>query len=190
MRKLLRGADSGITLVELLVYAVLLTLLISIVAGLLISTTKTESTVRGMTGSTSGAQAAADSIESAIRNSTGYQLTAVDANTQLLIARVPVGSSTTTTPTFTCKAWYYSTTTSTIRTFTSSSAISTPSTSTAATWANLADGVTPVSGSTIFGGDTSQLTIVYKVKAGNAYPVSVNTSAVRRSEDWITAPCF
>ncbi len=189
MRRLMRSADSGVTLVELMIYAILLGLLISIVSGLLISSSLTERSVRSLTGTASNAQLAADAIETGIRNSTGYQLTAVNATTQFLVARVPSGSSATTI-TYACTAWYYSTGTGVIRTKTSSTAIAVPDATTAATWTNLANGVTPVSGSTIFGGDTSQLTIAYKGKSGNGFPVSVNTSAVRRTEEWTTTPCF
>jgi len=90
--------DRGFTLVELIVYMALLGIVLTIATTLLLNATRTQSTVQGASVATSTGQLVLTSVKTAVRNSTGLQ---ISDNGKLLIARVPDGDS------WVCQAWYY-----------------------------------------------------------------------------------
>jgi hypothetical protein len=183
------NSEAGVTLVELLIYVVLLGVVFILVTTMLINSLNTQQTVYGVIGSSTQAQSAADSIETGIRSSSAFQLTAPSGTSQFLTARVPTGASASSI-TWSCAAWYWSSTSKQIRYKVSSTAIASVNDSTSASWSTLANGVIAGSGSTIFGGDTTQLTINFQATSGKGYPVGIKSSAVRRSDVWVSAPCF
>src|SRR5690606_16711085 len=67
--------------------------------------------VTAVTSTTTDAQLAGTTIDTGIRNSTGFELTSVGGD-QYLVARVAGGGA---TLQWTCRAWYYSATAHTIR---------------------------------------------------------------------------
>lgn len=141
-------SDEGFTLVELLVATLLFGLVGIVIASIFISTLNVQQTVSGVSTSTNTAQSAASNIDNGIRNASGFSLTATSGD-QLLVARVAgAGSSLT----WTCRAWYYSSSAGTIRTTSGpvGTKIVAPTSSALAAWTLLTGSVTPRSGSTIF----------------------------------------
>jgi hypothetical protein len=184
-----RTGDEGITLVELIIYGGLLVVVLTIVAGMLISSLRAESAVRTVTNVSVQAQSVADSIETGIRNSSAFRVTAPSSTQQFLVARVAGADA---TLSWTCMAWYYSASASggTIRFHESATAIAAPNASTLATWTLLGQGVIPAAGSTIFTKNGDQLVIAFKALAGDEPPASIASSASRRAQTWESAPCF
>ena len=188
MRSRLLRADAGFTLVELLVYSALLTMVLSVVAGLMISALTTHTTVRTAFDAATDAQLAADSIESGVRNSTAFALSAPNGTDQLLRVRVPRGA--TGSITWVCAAWYYSASGDALRYRESTGAIAAPTPTALANWTLLASEVQPVSGSTVFTATGDRLTLAFTADAGTSSPAQASSIAVRRANDWVSAPCF
>ncbi len=192
MRRLLKPlprGDHGFTLAELAVYGILLGVVLTTAAGLLISGTIAERTVRTVVGASTNSQLAADSIETGIRNSSGYALTAPSTGTQVVRARVAQGS---TSVVWNCAAWYYTPNLSggSIWYKVSSTAIADPTTANIGTWTMIADNVKPLSGTTVFSIGANQLAFAFMTTAGTDPPIGINSSATSRASVWETAPCF
>ena len=180
--------DDGFTLPELLVYAVVMTIVLTIVAGLIITTTMTEKTVRNVFTAATDGQVAADNVQTGIRNSSAYKLTSPTSTTQLVTARVAHGGA---SVVWVCAAWYYTPANGgSIRYHESPAAIPNPTAAQAADWTSLIDGITPSSGTKIFSTTGDQLTIAYEVNAGDDPPASIVTSAARRVDIGESLPCF
>ncbi len=183
-----RNDDDGFTLVELMVYSIILTVVLGVVASMYLSLNATQQVVSTTVDASSQAQVAADSIETGVRNSSAFSLTAPSVGTQFLRARVATG---TTTIVWKCAAWYYSTAGGgTIRYKVSTTAIAAPSEATAATWSKLATGVAPSTGTTIFSVSADTVTFGFNVKSGTEPVAKVVSSAVQRAGLWVSAPCF
>ena len=182
--------ESGLTMVELMIYSLLLAGVLAIIGSLLISTLRTESTVSGVVDATTAAQLAAKSIESGVRNSSGFQLTAVNTTDQVLLARVTDSAGV-----WTCRAWYYSNTENTIRALSSTSKILPASWTTAslASWTLLASGVEPAVGKPasdpIFTSAGQYVTMNFRVLAESYPPATISSSAARRITQGSTQ-CF
>ena len=179
--------QSGFTLVELMVGALLTVLVLTIVGGLVISSTRSEGIVRSVAQATQAGQVVTASVQNGIRNSaislntgTPYRLIVPSGSDQLLVALV-VSSGTTATAS--CSAWYYSATAGEVRYMTSSSAIAAPTAGQLATWTLLSKGVTPVSPSTtIFTANgTYGLTLAFQEAAGSASPIVFQSSITSRT---------
>lgn len=189
MRRRLLHADDGFTLPELIMYGMLLTIVLAVAAGIMMSGTIAERTVRTVVGASTESQLASDSIETGIRNSSGYSVTVPSVGTQLLRARVAQG---TTSVVWTCAAWYYTPNVAngSIWYKSSTTAIAAPTTSTLSTWTLLVDDVIPASGTTVFSTGSDQLSFAFKTLAGDDPPASASSSATSRADTWETAPCF
>jgi prepilin-type N-terminal cleavage/methylation domain-containing protein len=186
--------DEGFTLVELIVSSLLLALVISVIGGLMYSTQKTEVLVQTTTTATTSGQAVISSIENGVRNSevglggsVPVSLTNPSGSDQMLTALV-VGSGTTASTT--CQAWYYSASAGTIRYTTSTGAISAPSVTQLATWTQLATGISPTSGTSIFSLSGATVNIAYKVSAGLDPSVPFASTVVSRTGTIGTSACF
>ncbi|MCU1545958.1 MAG: prepilin-type N-terminal cleavage/methylation protein [Homoserinimonas sp.] len=173
------SAEQGFTLIELLVYSLLLMVVLAIVGSVLISSMRVERTVRRVTQTSSAGQLAVASVETGIRNSSGFFLTAVGAD-QLLLARTARGTA---AVVWGCEAWYYSASAGTIHYKHSTAIIPTPNASQLNQWLLLVDGVTPNSGSTIFLEVVSgkNLDIVFNVSADDNPNIAIASSAVSRA---------
>jgi hypothetical protein len=181
--------DDGYTLPELILYGVLLTMVLAVGASIMISGTFVERTVRSVFGASTSAQLTADSLETGIRNSSGFKVIAPTVGTQLVQARVAQG---TTSVIWNCASWYYTPTQDggSIWYKSSPAAISAPTSGGYTGWTILANGVSPTSGTTIFAIDGDQLTFSFKTSAGDDPPASVSSSATSRTPVLETAPCF
>jgi hypothetical protein len=177
----LRHTDDGISMAELLVYCLLLGGVMTLVGSLLINSLRTEDTVSGVIDASTAAQLTASSVETGIRNSSVFKLETVNGSDQLLRARVVDN-----TGVWTCTAWYYSNSENTVRFKQDTGALTAPgwSSSALANWTLLASNVEPAAGAAatapIFSQTTSQLTLNFRVLAGDNPPATIKTSAIRR----------
>lgn len=92
----LAADDSGMTLVELVVYGTLTVLLGTVIASVFASSLQAEATTRDRTEATGTAQLIGTSIQTSLRNSNGF-----DVAGGILRARVAVGSG----EGWECRAW-------------------------------------------------------------------------------------
>lgn len=170
-------------------YCMLLTIVLAVAAGIMMSGTIAEKTVRTVIDATTESQLAADSIETGIRNSSAYAITVPTAGTQLLRARVAQG---TTSVVWTCAAWYYSPTLSngSIWYRSSDTAIADPTSAALSSWTLLVNDVRPTTGTTVFTTGSDQLSFTFKTLAGNDPPASVSSSATSRADVWESTSCF
>lgn len=185
LARVTRSADAGFSLMELIVYSLVLALVLAIVGGMLISLLATQKTVNTMNEASTAGQLAADSIETGVRNASAFTLTEPTATTQLLKARVAKGTATNII--WKCAAWYYTPINGgSIRYAESGSAI----TANVSTWLVLATGIKPTSGALIWGTQGEQLTIDFKALAGDDLPAIISSSAVSRAEVLESGTCF
>lgn len=184
--------ESGMSMAELLIYSLLLSLVLGIIGSLLISTLRTESTVRSVVDATTEAQLAARSIDTGIRNASAHTLLPQANNNQLVLARVAKGTE---DISWACAAWYYTSSATgegTIRYKESTDPIAVPADSSeVADWLLLAEGVQPITGLDIFSGSGDTLTMSFEVSAGPENPpASIQTSTIRRVTVWDSDTCF
>lgn len=188
--RLMSHAERGLTMVELLVYSLLLSGVLIIIGSLLISSLRTEDTVSGVIDATTSAQLIATSVETGVRNSTTFRLTTVGTSDQVLIARVVDNDGVAS-----CRAWYYSDSTDSIRYRDKTGVFTAPNWTTASleSWTLLASGVQPASGAAasapIFSEAGAKITLNFRVLAGDDPPATVNSSAARRITQGSTQ-CF
>jgi hypothetical protein len=181
--------DSGFTLPEVIMYGLLLGIVLAVVASMMASGQIAERTVRIVFGASTDGQLLADSVETGIRNASGYKVTAPTESTQLLSARVAQG---TTSIVWVCAAWYYTPNADGGAVWYKSSptAIANPTSSTLSSWTRLGTGISPITGTKIFEIAGSQLTFSFKVDADGNPPATFSSSATSRSQVWSTTPCF
>ena len=181
-------SDEGVTMMELLVYTILGSLVLIIVGSLVINGLRGQESVTAITTATTQAQLAASTIQTDVRNSSAIRVTVI-GNDQLVVARVARGGDAAIV--WKCVAWYYSATTKEIRTKTSSAAITAPSVSGLTSWSLIASKVKPTtSGAAVFTGDAKQLSMTFTVDAGSTKPVPVTSSATSRNQTGVSSPCF
>lgn len=188
MNRARHETEAGITLVELLVYSMLLILVLFVVAGLFTSAFRTSANVRTVTGSATEGQLVADSVETGIRNSSDFRLTLPNGDDQMVVARVIENGS---TVTWSCVAWYYSAAgDGSIRYTRSSGEILAPLASDLLTWTLLDEGIRPVTGTTIFSAAGGQLMFSFQASAGSRAPTIFSSSAFSRAGASGSLTCF
>jgi Tfp pilus assembly protein PilW len=182
-------ADSGLTLVELLVSTLLVALVLTVVGGIFISVTSVQRTVGSLTSTTTAAQAAASAIEQGVRNASEISLTTPTGTDQLLVVRT---ANQTGTLTWTCRAWYYSATSGQIRSTATNNGthITAPNSTALAAWPLLVSGVTPHSGTTVFTAAGDSVTIDYDVAVTTGPAVRIQTTALKRTGVVGVGTCF
>lgn len=189
--------ESGFTLIELMVAAALSVVVLSLVGGIIFSSTQAEGTVRTVSQATSAGQLVTASVQNGIRNSavslgrtTPYQLTAPTGSDQMLVALVVSNGA---TATASCAAWYYSATEQSVRYLTSGSAINAPTSSALANWTLLAKGIAPISPSTtIFTARGSYgVNLAFQASAGtSASPIPFQSSITSRTAMTGAIACY
>lgn len=132
-------SDAGFTLVELLISSALVSVVVIVIGGVLISSMRADETVRTVTASTTDGQLVVNVIEGGVRNSTAITVsTAADGVSRFAVARVagPGGAE--------CVAWFYDASLDTIYSRTSPSAITAPTPGSVGTaWTPLSGGIVP-----------------------------------------------
>jgi Tfp pilus assembly protein PilW len=190
-----RARDEGFTLVELLIYSVLLVIVVSIVGGLVISSVRTSNDVRSSTSAAGQGQLIATSVNTEIRQASWVKVVQLSAG-QFVVARTTTGDA---SLSWQCTAWYFDATgDGTIYTISSTTNISQPAT-TPTTWTLLAEGVTatgnhafaispavtPLPASSTGKG----LTIDVDMTVGDRSPIPIQSTTLSRQSSVESAPC-
>jgi len=180
--------DEGFTLTEMLVASALFSLVILVAGGIFIAQFTAQQQVSAVTSSTTSAQLAGTAIDTGIRNSTGFKVTASGSD-QLLVARV-AGSGTTLQ--WTCQAWYYSASAKTIRatSTTPGTPVAVPTATQLATWTLLVDGVTPRTGSTIFTAAGANLSVSFNADTKKSQPVAIVLTSSPLAGVVVNSTCY
>jgi len=188
-----RRTDSGFTLVELLISAALMSIVIVVVGGVLISSMRADETVRTVTTSTTDGQLVANVIDAGMRNSTAVSVsTASDGVSTFAVARVVRASGAE------CVAWFYDAEVDTIFSRTSSSAIVSPTPGSVGTgWIPLSAGIVPDADSAgteypVFAAEGARgLTLRYALEAGGGPSSLFITTITGRAPSTNASPqCF
>ncbi|MEO7146377.1 MAG: prepilin-type N-terminal cleavage/methylation domain-containing protein [Terrimesophilobacter sp.] len=179
--------ERGITLIELLIYALLLSFVVAIAGGMIFGAVTAAKTVTGMTQNSTNGQLVADSVVTGIRNSSDFQLSTPVGNDQLLIAR---RASSGATINWSCVAWYYSAADKSVRYKISASPFLAPTAGELATWTLLANNVQPVSGTAIFSALNERLSMSILGLDGVHRPIDISTSATSRAGASGSMTCF
>jgi prepilin-type N-terminal cleavage/methylation domain-containing protein len=189
------GSEDGFTLIELMVASLLGVLVLSVVGGIMWSSSQAEGLVRNVTSATSAGQAVANSLENGIRNSENSFGQVIplkiltSGSDQMVVALVAQNGATASAK---CQAWYYDATNKLIRYTTSASAIALPSSATLAAWTKLSTGVKPITGSTIVFSlrGTTGLNFAFQEDAGKDPAVAFQSSITSRTGLTGSVACF
>lgn len=186
----LRRDEGGFTLVELLVVSLLLAVVLGVIAGIYLSTARTQSSVSEVSNASTGAQSAATSIDRAVRTAT--EVHQLGAGGSLIVARIP--GSTGDEPEFRCNAWYYEVATPGriwFKSFADGTTVSEPTTAQLDSWTLLLEGVrSRGSSGTIFGLAQGALTVAFDATAGDHPSVKIDmTTRPLTSPEMETALC-
>lgn len=183
------SSEDGLTLIELLVYSILLVVVLLIVGTILISTQNIGLIVRESTTTASAAQLAATSIESGVRNATAVKLTDIGSDQMLQVRTAGTDPN---APTWRCQTWYFSDSAGTIRSLSSASdavAVASP-TSEPTSWGLLAGNIEPSSGTGIFTQSGNSITMNFHGTTDDTAPVVISTSVALRTAFLESASCF
>lgn len=180
-------SDSGVSLIEVLVYMVLALVVLGVVGAILINALRIEKTVRTADQSSSSSQLVMESIQRGVDNATDLAIFVPDGHDldQVVIIRTGSGAA---TPVYTCQAWYYSNSEHTIRTETTPDGAAVP-TDNPLSWALLAEGVAPPASGTIFTQNGTSLEIAFTATADYRDPIKLDSSARSLSDSREASPC-
>lgn len=175
------GDESGLTLIELLIALMLSLIVLGIVGGLFVVTSKSEGVVTTRTQATSAGQTIMQSVQRGINNASEFTVLSPGVD-KLVIARTAGIAS---TLSWVCRAWYYSATgDGSIRMTTTNDGtkITVPTASELQTWTLLADGVTSTSGTQVFSlSGSRQLDINLSVAVTGGAPVVMTTTTLMKT---------
>jgi Tfp pilus assembly protein PilW len=181
------SGESGFSLVELITYMLILSLVLSIVGGILISTTSTEQDVRTRAQATTKGQLVMNSVQAGVRNASFIRLDDLTDAQLLTVRTAGAGSSIA----WACQAWYFTTAEGgsiyTKRTD-PATAIATPTSLTLSTWVKLADNVS-VAGADVFTAVAGQAGIGLVVATDHGAPITMSSTATMRILSTTISPC-
>ncbi|PJJ73248.1 hypothetical protein CLV46_2834 [Diaminobutyricimonas aerilata] len=190
-----REQDAGLTLVELIIYSLLLSVIVAIGGGMLISSITTQRDVTRITTATSDGQVVASSVEEGIRNAGGSTPISVASNSfgQVLKSRTAKVTQAGAV-TWECRAWFHRFT-GEVYTRRSATAVPTPATAgDLAGWTLLAQGVTLAPGQTAIFQSTGstaapKVRVVFDIAGTDTAPVRIDTDiAALKTPTTGTAP--
>ena len=198
------GDDRGLTLVELLVYSVLLVVALALVGALMQRTVESQRDVRSVAEAASSAQAAAASVETGVRSAAAMKYSPLAGGDEQLIVRTQTGPAG--APVWSCQAWFYDASDKTlyVKRVPSSgaapAALQVPTTpGQFTTWTSLGVGISawPSGAKAFVLNSTSPPTTVHlgiRVAAAKRQPVEISTSFTRRpqgsGQEGVGTPCF
>ncbi|MDX2024734.1 prepilin-type N-terminal cleavage/methylation domain-containing protein [Microcella sp.] len=135
-----RTADSGFSLIELLISMLLFAVVITIVGSIILSALSADRTVRDVTGSTTDGQLVVNVIEETVRNSTAVFVDPdADGASVFAVARTTAGGAAR------CQAWFYDNEVGVIYEQSSGAMIVPPTPgAVGADWTQLSAGVAPI----------------------------------------------
>lgn len=173
-------SERGMTLIELLVYALLLALVVALIGGLLINGLNTERTVRNSAEATSSGQLAAQSVSHGVRAATVLELSVPSGDPQVLRALI-VDNALSSPVVSHCAAWYYGG--GELRTTRSNTTIPMPtSPADVEGWTLLASGVEPAGATPVFILDTANRDVEFTMQLshGDGLNTLIETTALSR----------
>lgn len=179
--------ERGFTLIEVLIYALLLSFVVAIAGGMIFSAVTVSKTVLSMTRNSTAGQLVAKSVVTGIRNSSDFRLSDPVGDDQLLVARRATSG---TTLDWACAAWYYSAADDSVWFTTSDLAILPPTAAELATWTLLTSDVQPVSGTAIFSALNDRLSLSILGLDGAHRPIDITSSATSRAGASGSLTCF
>jgi len=179
--------ERGLTLIEVLVSALLVSLVIAIAGGMIFSAVTVTKSVVSMTETSTAGQLVANSVVTGIRNSSDFQLSNPVGDDQLLVARRATAG---TDVQWTCVAWYYSAADGTVATTSSDLAIIAPTSAELATWTQLTTDIEPATGTSIFTALNDRLSISILGLDGAHLPIDITSSATSRAGASGSLSCF
>lgn len=170
--------ERGITLIELIIYAMLSILVLSVVGGMLINSFSAERVVRDSSDASNSGQLASQSITKGARMARALHVVTPSADSALL--RVLIVDDALASPVVAhCEAWYFGD--GELRTTRSSAAIAVPTTAAdVADWTLLASRVEQVGTTPIFNVSGLSATLTMQLNTGEGSPVLIETTAVSR----------
>lgn len=181
--------DRGITLMELLVASGLLSLVVIVVGGLLVSLFSTERLVSGVAQGTTAAQLTATSIADRIRNASTFEVSG-SAGSELLVARVASGGE---SIVWTCHAWYFTSEGDGAIRYTSGpdgTAITAPTSQQLETWSSLVEGVSAPEDGRVFTEEGNTVRVAFDAATGDAPAVAIRFAAPRLTGVEEVESCF
>ena len=101
-----RRDDSGVSLVELIIYSLLLSFVVFIAGGLLIQTLETQRDTTSLNEASNSAQVAVREMERGLRNAVEVRFPSAHGG-NLLIIKTRVGDDPALASSWECRAWYY-----------------------------------------------------------------------------------
>jgi Tfp pilus assembly protein PilW len=181
-----KTSETGLTLIELLIYTILGSIVLVMVGGILIQSLQVQKTVGNTNSAASSGQLVAASVERGVRTSTTVAWSS-SASGELLVARTnnSVG-------TVSCgyDAWYWANAgTGAIYYNTSASAITEPSSGQLATWTKLATGIQKSGTTLIFTVAGQQVAVRFNVAVGTDTPLPIKTTAVSNGTTLESSQC-
>ena len=171
-------SERGFTMIELLIYSMLATVVLVIVGGMLINALNAQNTVRDATDASNTGQLVSQSVTHGVRHARALDLDAPTAGSEVLRALV-VDDAVTTPVVAHCEAWYFGG--GEIRTTRSDTQIPLPlNPADVSDWTLLADGALPVGTAPVFAisGLTADLRV--QLDSGKGLPVLIETTAASR----------
>ncbi len=185
--------EGGITLVELIIYALLSIIVLAVVGGVLANGLQTQARVKTVTDAATTAQQIVSSIQSGVHNSSAVTIVSPSTTgSQMLIARV-IGMDTASTAT--CQAWYYTPSNGgamyTKKT-SPAAVIAAPTSDPPSGWSLLGVGVTPSSpsGSVFTAPAGLRVDLTFNVAAVSQPYVSMLTTIYTPQTTTVSAPCY
>jgi type II secretory pathway pseudopilin PulG len=181
--------ETGFTLVELIVYAVLMVVVLAVVGAILINSSRAERSVRSASEAAAVGQVIAQSVERGVRNASALTLVNdASGGGQLLLART---AGTDSALTWRCQAWYFSPTDDgAVYTTTAATVIALPTGGPKGVWSLLGGGVSATTGAGVFAAPAGRVEVGLKVAASGQPAVHIQTTAVQRQAGLESAPCF
>jgi type II secretory pathway pseudopilin PulG len=172
--------ERGFTLIELLIYSVLSIIVLTVVAGFLINSPKTEQLVRDASAAAGEGQAVARSISTGIQQAAKVDLATPTADTYVVRAMVIDDPFSVPTGAY-CQAWYFGD--GVVRTTRSDSTIPVPTTTADVSgWSVIASGVEPVDAIPVFSLAGRTLEFSFNITT-DGDPVLIGTTATSRQPE-------
>ena len=188
LRSLLRlsADDSAFTLVELLIYCLLMAAIVAVAGSILITSLRGQSDIANSANGNNNGQLISQSISGGIQSATYIRVTTISATSQLLVVANPgLGA----TPSTRCEAWYFTTDNGgAVYTLTSSSDILVPTLTALTTqWRLLATGIgkstrsgAPSAMLTTSGIPVTSVSYEFTMADGSGRPILISSSATSR----------
>ena len=182
-----RNNQSGLGLVELLVYCAMLLIVLGVVLGSMVSLLSVQRAVVTQSTTAQNAHLIAKTLETHIPSSTAIQLQTNSDGDQLVITRT-AGSGEILD--WVCLAWYFDRESQDIRFLRSDSAVSFPTSAGASTWVLLGESVSGLQNNEVFSLIGGQLKVGFALESDEQSSVSIHTTITARGGSWESAPCF